>query len=202
MVLVDAEQGLDRIATVPNLLSVARLGLLGWSLAELFGNRERIFAAALLGLAGTTDFLDGYVARRFHQVTTLGKILDPTVDRMVLGSAVLGAVVYGAVPGWLAAVVLGREFLVSAMGVALAALGASRIDVLVLGKVAAFGFMCAFPLFLLGDGPGGFDHGLREAAWVIALPSVAASLISAASYVPIARRSLAAGRPTTVKART
>lgn len=200
MVLADAEQGLDRVFTAPNLLSVLRLGLVAWCLAVLFASHARTLAAVLLAVAGATDFLDGYVARRFHQVTNLGKVLDPTVDRIVTATAVFGVVIYGAVPIWLAAVVLGREFLVSVMGIVLAVLGASRIDVLFIGKVAAFGLMCAFPLFLLGDGHGSFDAAVTDAAWVIAVPSVAASLAAAAAYVPLGRRALAAGRTGSLEA--
>jgi len=200
--LADTEEGLDRVLTVPNALSVLRLGLVAWCLTSLFASHQRVLAAVLLAIAGTTDFLDGWVARRFHQVTTLGKVLDPTVDRIVTGSAVIGVVVYGAVPVWLAVVVLGRELLVSGMGIALALLGASRIDVLFIGKVAAFGFMCALPLFLLGDGHGPYAFFYLVLAWVFAVPSLAASLASAAAYVPLARRALAAGRLPAIDAGT
>ena len=74
-------------------------------------------------VVGVTDFLDGYVARRLHQVSTLGKVLDPTADRLVLVTGVIAIAVYGAVPGWLAGVVLGRELLVSVAVLVLAALG-------------------------------------------------------------------------------
>ena len=101
-------------------------------------------------LAGVTDFLDGYVARRFGQVTTLGKVLDPTVDRLVLGTAVVLIVVVGAVPVWLASLVLAREALVTLLALVLAGLGARRIDVTFLGKAGTFGLMWCFPLFLWG----------------------------------------------------
>ena len=61
----ETEEGLDRIWTVPNLLSVGRLGLVGVFLWLLFGEHERIAAVIVLMVAGATDFLDGYVARRF-----------------------------------------------------------------------------------------------------------------------------------------
>ncbi len=100
---------------------------------------------------GVTDFLDGYLARRFHQVSTLGKVLDPVADRLVLVTGILAITVYGAVPAWLAGVVLGRELVVSLAVLALAAMGARRIDVLWVGKAGTFGLLCCFPLFLLGD---------------------------------------------------
>ncbi len=186
----DDGQGLERIWTVPNLLSVGRLGLVACSLWLLFGEGERIAAFAMLALAGITDFVDGYVARRFGQVTTLGKVLDPTADRVVLGATVVAIAVYGAVPAWLAVVVLVRELVVSLAVVLLAAAGAPRIDVLFVGKAGTFGLMCCFPLFLLADGPGALAHGIAIATWVLLVPALALSLAAAVSYVPHARRAL------------
>jgi cardiolipin synthase len=107
---------------------------------------------------------------------------------------VIAITVYGAIPVWVVAVLLGRELLVSGMGIALAALGAGRIDVLFIGKCATFGFMCAFPLFLVGDTSGTTAHAVTDAAWIIVVPSLALSLLAAGAYVPIARRALDAGR--------
>lgn len=187
----DEEAGLDRIWTVPNLLSVGRLVLVGVFLWLLFSEHERIAATVVLMVTGTTDFLDGYVARRLHQVTTLGKVLDPTADRIVVGSGVIAIAAYGAVPWWLAGVVLGRELLVSAAVLALAAIGARRIDVLWFGKAGTFGLMCCFPLFLLGDTHADWARVLRDVTWVAVVPALAFSFMAAVAYVPIARLALA-----------
>ena len=145
------EAGLDRIVTVPNLLSLGRIILLGVFVWLLFGPDLRIAATVVLMVVGITDFLDGYVARHFDQVTTLGKVLDPVADRVVLLTGVIAIAAYGAVPWWLAGVVILREVVVSGAVLALAALGAERIDVIWFGKAGTFGLMCCFPLFLLGD---------------------------------------------------
>lgn len=185
---------LDRIWTVPNALSVARVVLLGVALGVLFGDHQRIGASVLLGVAGSTDFLDGYVARRTGQVSRLGKVLDPTVDRLVLTSTIIAMLVYGAVPVWIAATVLAREVFVSLAVIGLAAAGAQRFEVLWIGKAGTFGLLVAFPLFLIGDGPGALAHGLHDAAFVIALPALAASISAAVAYVPMGRRALIEGR--------
>jgi cardiolipin synthase len=185
------EEGLDRIWTVPNLLSVGRLVLVGVFLWLLFAEHERVAATIVLMVTGTTDFLDGYVARRLHQVTTLGKVLDPTADRIVLGAGVVAIAAYGAVPWWLAGVVLGRELLVSGAVLALAAMGTRRIDVLWVGKAGTFGLMCCFPLFLLGDTHAEWARVLRDVTWVALVPALLFSFAAAVSYVPIARRALA-----------
>ncbi|MDA8292594.1 MAG: CDP-alcohol phosphatidyltransferase family protein [Actinomycetota bacterium] len=182
--------GLDRVLTVPNGLSVARVVLLGLFCFLLLGTGDRVAAAAVLAVAGATDFLDGYVARHFDQVTTVGKVLDPTVDRVVLGASVVSLAVYGAIPVWLAAVVLGREALVSSTVLVLASTGARRIDVLWIGKAGTFGLMVSLPLFLAGHGPGGLARVVADATWAVALPALGASLGSLAAYAPLARRAL------------
>ena len=77
------DAGLDRVLTLPNLISFGRIVLLGVFCWLLIGPDERIAATVVLMVVGVTDFLDGYVARRFHQVSTLGKVLDPLADRLV-----------------------------------------------------------------------------------------------------------------------
>lgn len=186
-------ENLGRVATFPNLLSVSRLGLLAGFFLALFDGSERVLAAVLLALAGTTDFLDGYVARRFNQVSTIGKMLDPTIDRLVVGGAVVASVVYGAIPVWLAASVLSREVLTSAMVLLVAAVAGRRIDVIFIGKAGTFGLMCALPLLVLGDGTGTGWHVVRDVGYAIALSAFALSCLATLRYLPVVRRSLAAG---------
>ncbi|MCU1488811.1 MAG: phosphatidylglycerophosphate synthase [Acidimicrobiaceae bacterium] len=187
-----AEQGLERILTVPNLLSVLRIGLLVGFAVLVLGEHERILGASLLAVAGVTDFLDGWVARRFHQVTTLGKMLDPMVDRLMLATAIVVIVVSGAVPIWLTVVVLGREALVAGAALVLAAKGARRIDVMFVGKAGTFGLMVCFPLLLAGHGPGTLARAVKIAASIGLVPALALSFAAAIAYVPQARRALAA----------
>ncbi len=193
-----AETETDRVLTVPNALTLARIGLLVGFCLLLFVSNARIAADALLAGTGVTDFLDGYVARRFHQVSRLGKILDPTADRMVLTTAILSITVYGAVPWWLTAVVLIREVGVSVAVLVLVALGAPTLEVSFLGKAGTFGMLVAFPLFLLGDGAGAGAHAVALAAWVLVAPSLAASFAAAAGYAPAALGALRARRDAAV----
>jgi cardiolipin synthase len=188
---VPVQDGLERIWTVPNLLSAGRLGLIAVFCWLLFGPDDRIAAAAALAVAGATDFVDGYVARRFNQVTMLGKVLDPTADRVVVVTGVIAITLYGALPVWLAVLVLAREVLVSSAVLALAALGARRIDVLWVGKAGTFGLMGCFPLFLLSYAPQGWARDLRDVTFVLVVPALLLSLLAAVSYVPLARKALA-----------
>ncbi len=192
---INRGNGVDRVWTLPNVISSTRIVLLGVFCWLLFGPDDRIAATLVLMFVGVTDFLDGYLARRFDQVTTLGKVLDPVADRVVLVTGVLAIEIYGAVPAWLAAVVLGRELLVSVAVVALAALGAKRIDVLWVGKAGTFGLLCCFPLFLLGDEQATWAHVLTDITWVAVVPALILSFAAAAAYVPFARRALDERRP-------
>jgi cardiolipin synthase len=190
----DEAAALARVWTLPNVITISRLGLLTAFVVALFPLHARVTAFILLGVTGTTDFLDGYIARHCDQVTTLGKIIDPSVDRIVVLVAIISSVVFGAVPIWLAAVVIGREVLVSGAVLVLAALGAARIDVSWFGKAGTFGLMCAFPLFVLAHGPGDWTRDVEIAAWAIVAPALAFSFYAMITYVPSARNALVAGR--------
>ena len=192
-----ATAGESRVLTVPNLLSLVRLACVPLFLWLLFGPDppRRAAAAYLLGALGATDWVDGFIARRFHQVSTLGKVLDPTADRILLGVGVVAIMIDGAVPVWLGVIVIVREVLVSLAVVALAAAGARRIDVQWAGKAGTFGLMFAFPLLLAGYRHAVFWHSLaRFLGWGCAVPGLLLSWYAAATYVPLARQALREGR--------
>ena len=189
------DEGLDRILTVPNALSVVRLCLIPVFVWLLFGRENRVGAAILLGALGATDWVDGFIARRYNQVSTLGKVLDPTADRLLLVVAVVSILIDGSVPAIVAIPVLAREVLVGATVVVLAAMGARRIDVTWLGKAGTFALMFAFPLFLAGaDEDFGPHEILRVGGWIAAIVGLVLSWYAAAKYVPLARQALADGR--------
>src|SRR5271157_1137081 len=149
---VVSEAGLDRVVTVPNAVTLVRLLCIPLFVWLVFGAHRQSAAAILLAVLGATDWVDGTLARRFHQVSTVGKVLDPLADRVLVVTAVIVIVVYGAVPVWFGVATLAREVVVSATVLALASLGAKRIDVLWVGKAGTFALMFAYPAFLLGDG--------------------------------------------------
>src|SRR5437763_3806679 len=159
------ERGEDRILTIPNVLSFIRLLCAPLFLWLLFDRHDRVGAAFLLGGLGATDWVDGYIARHFGQVSTVGKVLDPTADRVLLAGGVSAILVGGAVPAWVAWATLVREALVAGAVLILAALGARRIDVQWAGKAGTFGLMFAFPFFLMSHDP---DFALRHVARVLA----------------------------------
>ena len=85
---------------MPNVITVVRLCCIPVFLWLLFGRDNRAGAAWLLGALGATDWVDGYVARRFGQVTELGKMLDPTADRLLFIVGIGAIIVDGSAPLW------------------------------------------------------------------------------------------------------
>jgi cardiolipin synthase len=191
---VTEEPGLDRILTVPNVITLVRLLCIPLFLWMLFGRHWQTASAILLGVLGATDWVDGFVARRYHQVSTFGKILDPTADRLLVGTAVISVLVYGAVPLWFGIATIVREILVSVMVVLLASLGAARIDVLWVGKAGTFGLMFAYPTFLLAYGDAAWQEPFKVIAWVTGVVGLTLAWIAAGSYIGPARKALRAGR--------
>jgi cardiolipin synthase (CMP-forming) len=182
--------GPNKVLTVPNLLSLGRLACVPLFLWLLFGRDNRLAAAWLLAFLGATDWVDGYIARRFNQVSTLGKVLDPTADRILLGVGIVSILVYGAVPAVIAWLAIAREVSVGVLAIVLAALGGKRIDVNWWGKKGTFALMTAFPLFLLGDGEG----PAHVVAMVLAVVGLLAAWYAFLLYIPQGRRALREGR--------
>jgi cardiolipin synthase len=185
---------LSRILTWPNVITLVRLALIPVYVWLLFSTPHQVLAGLLLGALGITDWIDGYLARRLHQVTTLGKVLDPVADRALVFTAVITVAIYGAVPWWFAIATLAREVVVSGAVLLLASLGAARIDVVWLGKAGTFGLMTAYPLLLMAHGPAAWQSVLYDIAWPIGWIGLLLAWSATIAYVRPARRALANGR--------
>jgi cardiolipin synthase (CMP-forming) len=191
-----APAGTNRVLTIPNLISVARLACVPVFLWLVLAEDRLVAAAVLLGVLGATDWVDGWIARHFDQSSELGKVLDPTADRVLLVAAVIALLAEGSVPivvGWL---VLAREVLISVAVLALAVAGARRIDVQWAGKAGTLALMFALPGFLLADAmsDGAGRTLVLLATWAFTVGGLALGYWAAAVYVPMARRALREGR--------
>ncbi len=186
--------GEDRILTAANVVTAARLASIPVFCWLLFGVGRQTAAAILLGVLGATDWVDGQLARRLHQVSTVGKVLDPTADRLLVGAAVISVIVHGAVPLWFGLLTIAREVLVSGTVVVLAGLGARRIDVLWIGKAGTFALMVAYPGFLISHGTAGWQEPFHVVAWVAGGVGLVLAWVAAAAYVVPARTALVEGR--------
>jgi cardiolipin synthase len=137
------------VVNIPNLLSFLRIALVPVFLWLLL-NEMFLSAIFVLMVAGVTDFLDGYIARKLNQMTKLGKVLDPVADRLYIFATLLALSVTGNIPWWLAALVISRDVLMLISLPALASLGYATLPVHLLGKASTFALLYSFPLLLMG----------------------------------------------------
>jgi cardiolipin synthase len=149
----------DRVLTIPNMLSMARLvgvpvflWLILWP--EFGGPDCDGWALLVLAFSGISDYLDGKLARRWNQISSLGRILDPAADRLYILTTLVGLTWREILPLWLTIVLLAREALLLVMVWILDRRGYAPPQVNFLGKAATFNLMYAFPLLLLSDGSG------------------------------------------------
>ena len=184
----------DQVLTAPNLITLLRLLCLPIFLWLLFSVEDKAGAAWLLGALGSTDWVDGWVARRFGQQSSFGAVFDPTVDRGMFIVAVLAIAIDQSMPVWFAVAVLIREISVAAAMVIATAFGMQRFSVSVWGKRYTFLLMFAVPLMLLAADDGRGADLVSLGAWAFAIPGLILSYSTALAYIPEIRRNLRLGR--------
>jgi cardiolipin synthase len=178
--------------TVPNVISLFRLSLLPFYVLLLLDGRI-VAAAFLLGGLSATDWVDGWVARRFDQVTELGKVLDPVVDRMVFLVGAMTPLLTGDLTPWFAVPVIAREASIAVLMVGGTLLGMERFPVTKMGKWAAFALMCAVPWITIGSA-GGVWLLVEVVGWAVGVPGLVLSWYVLVRYLPSVRDGIAAGR--------
>lgn len=188
----------DNVWTLPNLFTLARLLCLPIFLWLLFSQDNRAGAAWLLAALGSTDWVDGWLARRFNQTSEFGKVFDPTVDRVFFFVSVIAIIIDGSIPIWFAVAVLIREVLVGGViAFATLFLKMQRFGVTWLGKCATFLLMGAVPSFLLGAADVWESPFFAVLAWLLGIPGLVLSYWTGIAYIPLIRAGLAAGRAST-----
>ena len=121
---------------------------------EFGGPKSDGWALLVLMLSGISDYLDGKLARRWNQISSLGRLLDPAADRLYILSTLVGLTWREILPLWFTAALLARELVLLVMVGILRRHGYPPPQVNFLGKAATFNLMYAFPLLLLSDGSG------------------------------------------------
>ncbi len=164
---------------LPNALTFLRIFLVPFLVVVLltkFEGRE-IVALAIFLLATATDFLDGWLARRRGEITTLGTMLDPIADKLLISAAFISLVEVGLAPAWMVVVVVGREFAVtglrsiaSGQGIVIPASG--------WGKAKMASQITAVSLLILSERYDWFLLPGRIALWIV----VAVAILSGAQY--------------------
>ena len=137
-----------RIFFAPLLVAALVQENVGFSLGGLWVTNEWLALAFFLAAAGT-DLLDGYLARRWKQVTTIGTLLDPIADKLLISAALISLVQVRVLPGWMAILIIGREFAVSGLR-SIAAAEGYTIKASDLGKTKMFAQVVAISCMLLG----------------------------------------------------
>jgi cardiolipin synthase (CMP-forming) len=160
--LVPSESGSDQVVNIPNALSLLRLLLVPLFFWLVLARHDG-WALAVLLVSGFTDYLDGNLARRWHQVSRVGQLLDPVADRLYILATLVGLAWRDVVPWWLVVLVVGRDVLLLFTVPVLAQHGYGPLPVHFLGKAATFCLLYAFPLLLLAQ----IDSPLATAALVL-----------------------------------
>ncbi len=172
---------------LPNALTLARIFLVPLLVVvlltefegrQVLGVPKELVAAAIFGLASLTDWLDGYLARRRRQVTWLGQMLDPIADKLLTSAAFISLVQLDLAPAWMVALIIGREFAITALR-SLAYAKGIVIPASPLGKIKMASQVTAILLLIIGWGPLPWLTPIGHAAlWVV----MVAAVVSAADY--------------------
>lgn len=181
------------ILTVPNLISMVRIAAVPVFLWLLLGADRPAAAGWMLVAIGSTDWIDGYLARKLGQVSELGKMLDPVADRLAIVAALVGGWVAAVLPWGVAVLLIAREGMVGTLAGYLALRTGDRIEVRYIGKIATwavYGGVASFYIY------AGTDWAFfRWWAWLYIVPGLALYYLVGVEYLGDVRRSLAGSTP-------
>lgn len=182
----------DRVFTLPNLISFVRLLGVPVFLYLLLVARADVAAIVVLAVGGTTDWVDGWVARRLRQVSRLGELLDPFVDRLYILATLVAFTVREVVPWQFTVALLAREVLLLGSLGTLRRHGYGPPPVHYVGKTATFLLLAAFPVLLLAKAVPATVFS--AAGWSLAWWGLTLYWVAGAMYVVQAGRLVRAAR--------
>jgi cardiolipin synthase (CMP-forming) len=190
----DASPGTDRILTLPNVISFARIALIP-SFVWLIVERRTTFAGLVVfGVVVATDWVDGAIARATGQVSEFGKVLDPVADRLAIGAGLIALVVRDAFPLWAALLILARDALILIAGLVLLSARRVRIEVRYIGKMATFALMAAIGCIAWGELGYPFAPAFLAIGWVFYAVGIVESYVATALYAGDLRAAIATER--------
>ncbi|MBI1747773.1 MAG: CDP-diacylglycerol--glycerol-3-phosphate 3-phosphatidyltransferase [Acidobacteria bacterium] len=163
---------------LPNGLTLSRIFLVPLIVAILLTEKEgwEKWAIILILGAAITDWLDGYLARRRNQVTTLGRLLDPIADKLLISAAFISLVQLRLAPAWMVVIIIGREFAVSGLR-SIAITEGFTIDASKLGKFKMVSQVISITLLILARKMPGVISILAQATlWVVVLFALASMI--------------------------
>ena len=157
----------QELRSIPNQLSILRLLTVPVFLWLLLID-QFVWALVVMAIASASDWFDGYIARKFNQVTELGKVLDPAADRLFILASLVGLTVNGNIPAWLAIVIVSRDVVLTLAYPVLASRGHGPLPVHFLGKAGTFALLYALPLLLMADIWPAAEWLILPLAWAFA----------------------------------
>jgi len=184
----------NRIWTVPNVISFVRLLGVPLFLYLLLGPHHDVAAVVVLALGGTTDWVDGYVARRMNSVSRLGELLDPFADRLYILATLFGFTVREVIPWWLTAALVLREAVLGVVLMVLRRHGYGPPPVHYVGKTGTFLLLGAFPVLLLAVAAPATQDIAGPIGWGLAWWALGLYWAAAVLYIAQARALLRADR--------
>jgi cardiolipin synthase len=158
----------ERVWTIPNIVSFIRLAGVPLFLYLFLGAHAEAAAVTVLAVGGTTDWVDGYLARRLGQVSKLGALLDPFADRLYILATLIAFTVAGVVPWLFAAALLLRELAVGIGLLVLRRYGVGPPEVHYVGKTATFLLLAGFPMLLLARASEAAAPIASASGWALA----------------------------------
>jgi cardiolipin synthase len=169
---MEKRDGIDRIWTVPNALTLVRFLLVG-VMAYLFLNNQPVWAMAVYLFAAATDLLDGFIARRFNQISNIGKAMDPIADKTMTITALVCMLIRGYLnmPGIFIAIVA-KEALMIVGGILIYRMFRKVVVANLYGKIAAAAYFFAIMLLFLHDYVHGADAILMYVAVAMNIVSI------------------------------
>lgn len=162
---MEPEPAQNRVLTVPNVLSIARLVLIPVFVYLMLGAHLLGWAVAILMFSGVSDWADGKIARLLDQSSRLGALLDPAVDRLYMVTVPIVLALSGIAPWWFVLTLLARDAALAATLPLLRSRGLSALPVTYIGKAATFALMSGFPLVLLGQWDAQWSRIVGACGW-------------------------------------
>jgi cardiolipin synthase (CMP-forming) len=180
----------DRVLTVPNILSGLRLIGIPVFLWLVLVVKADGWAFWLIVLSAFTDYVDGYLARKWRQISRLGQLLDPIVDRAFIVSLLAALALRDLIPWWFAGLLIARDLVMFVVMSVLKRHGQTGLPVHFLGKSATFALMGGLPLLLLTSGTGTGPMLAAVFGWAASIWGAALYWWAAALYIHQTRRLL------------
>ncbi|RIV37336.1 CDP-alcohol phosphatidyltransferase family protein [Micromonospora radicis] len=184
----------DRVLTLPNLISFARLLGVPLFLYLFLVARADVAAIVVLAIGGTSDWVDGWIARRLRQVSRLGELLDPLADRLYILATLVAFTAREVVPWQFTVALLGRELLLLGSLAVLRRHGYGPPPVHYVGKTATFLLLAAFPTLLLAASVPAAAAAAGAVGWALAWWGLVLYWVAGAFYVVQARQLVRAVR--------